>query len=365
MLDGVQRVAPSLVAEADARAALVLHEAVAVRVAGPVDPRQRGVDGGRAQLEPVEVAGPHGQLGDQQQPERRGVHGAEVRRVRHGAHGGELAAPQFVHDLAGLFLAEGVVHGALVAGQERDRRPPPALVEEQRLEADEGHLPPERGREPRQAGERHPLPADDRREQPQVVLPAAQRAVQLVVVGEDVGRLGLPALVLVAERADARVELAAGLARRLRADHLDVVPDDGAPTRRKVEAKARPPLLERLGAVVEADDRLARDIVEPQVRERQGAVAGLGREARAAAPAAAAADLEQVGEVGVEVQVDDELHLALVVVAHAEQLVQRGRRRSACGARARWPVAACARPLYATRGWSARRSRRTRGRRSR
>ena len=177
-------------------------------------------------------------------------------------------------------------------------------------------------REPGQAGERHPLPADDRREQAQVVLPAAQGAVQLVVVGEDVGRLGLPALVLVAKRADARVELAAGLARRLRADHLDVVPDDGAPAGRKVQAEARPPLLERLGVVVEADDRLARDIVETQVRERQGTVAGLGREARAAAPAAAAADLEQVGEVGVEVQVDDELDLALVVVAHPQQLVQ-------------------------------------------
>ena len=64
---------------------------------------------GAAQLEPVEVAGPHGELGDQQQPERRRVHGAEVRRVRHGAHGGELAAPQLVHDLARLLLAEGVV----------------------------------------------------------------------------------------------------------------------------------------------------------------------------------------------------------------------------------------------------------------
>ena len=224
----VDRVAPALVAQPHARAPLVLDEPVAVGVARAVDPAQCGVDGRPLQFEPVEVARPHGELGDQQQPQRRGVHRAEVRRVRHGAHGGELAAPQLVHDLARLLLAEGAVLGALAAGEERHRRPRPAQVEQQRLEPDERHLPAERRHEPRQPGQRHPVAVDHRGEQAQVVLPAAQRPVELVVVGEDLGGVRLPALVLAADGADALVELAARLARRTRADHLDVVADHRA-----------------------------------------------------------------------------------------------------------------------------------------
>ena len=320
--DGVLRVAPALVAQADARAALVLHEPVAVGVARAVDPRQRRVDGRRAQLEPVQVAGPHGELGDQQQPQRRRVHRAVVRRVRDGAEGGQLAAPQLVHDLAGLLLAEGVVGRALAAGQERDRRPRPAQVQQQRLEPDERHLAAERRDEPRHAGERHAVAVDHRAQHAQVLLAAAQRPVQLLVVGEDVGGVRLPALVLVAQRPDARVELPAGLSRRLRGDHLHVVAQHGAPARGQVQAEPRPALLDRLRAVVEADHRLAGDLVQAQVRQRQRAVTGLGRQPRAAAPAPAAAHLEEVGEVGVEVQVQHQVHLALVVVLHLQQLVE-------------------------------------------
>ncbi len=242
--------------------------------------------------------------------------------MRHGAHGGELAAPQLVHDLAGLLLAEGVVDRALPSPQERDRRLRPAQVEEQGLETDERHLAPEGRHEPRQPGERHPLAVDHRGQQAQVVLAAAQRPVQLVVVGEDVGVFRLPALVLVAQRPDAGVELAAGLARRSGPHDLDVVADGRMPARRQMQPEPRPALLEGLRAVVKADDRLAGDLVEPEVGEREGAVAGLRREPLAAATAAAATDLEQIGEVRVEVQVDDELHRALVVVAHAQELVQ-------------------------------------------
>ena len=73
---------------------------------------------------------------------------------------------------------------------------------------------------------------------------------------------------------------------------------------------------------MEADHGLASDLVEAEVRERQRAVAGDRRQPRPAAAAAASAHLEQVGEVGVQVQVEDQVHLALVVVAHPQQLVQ-------------------------------------------
>ena len=320
--DGVERVAPALVAQPDARAALVLDEAVAVRVPGAVDPTERLIHGGGAHLEPIEVAGPDGKLGDQQQPQRRGIHGAVVRRVRHGARGGELAAPQLVHDLAGLLITEGVVDRALPVTQERDRRLRPAQVEEQRLETDEGHLAAERRREPRQSGERHPLPVDHRGQLAQVVLAAAQRPVELVVVGEDVGGVRLPALVLVPQRPVAGVELTAGLAGRAGSDDLDVVADGRVPAGWKVQPVPRPPLLDGLGAIVEVDDRLAGDLVEAEVGEREGAGADLRRKPLAATTAAAAADLEQVGEVRREVEVDDELHVTLVVVAHAQELVQ-------------------------------------------
>ena len=164
--------------------------------------------------------------------------------MRHGAHRRELAAPQLVHDLAGLLLAERIVDRALAAPEERDRRLRPAEVEQQGLETHERHLAAEGRHEPRKPGERHPVTVDDRRQQAQVVLPAAQRPVQLVVVGEDAGGFRLPALVLVPQRPEARVELTAGLPRRPRSHDLDVVADDGASAGRQTQPVPRPALLD-------------------------------------------------------------------------------------------------------------------------
>ena len=142
----------------DARAALVLDEPVAVGVAAGRRssrarrrrPRARSSNPSRS---PVHI----GELGDQQQPQRRRVHGAEVRRVRDGAHGGELAAPQLVHDLAGLLLAEGAVLRALAAAQERR---PPTAPSAGRAAASRGRRTPSRGRTaPRTTAARRAAPA--------------------------------------------------------------------------------------------------------------------------------------------------------------------------------------------------------------
>ena len=115
--DGVAGVAPALVQEPGARAPLVLHEPVAVGVAVHGQPLDGGLDGLVQQVEALEVAGPHRQLAEGEQPQRRRVDGAEVGRVRDGAQVGELAAPQLVHDLARLLLAEGGVDAALASRQ--------------------------------------------------------------------------------------------------------------------------------------------------------------------------------------------------------------------------------------------------------
>ena len=319
---GVAGIPPALVAQPGARAALVFDEAVAVEVAALVQPLERRVDRVAAVVEAVEVAGPHRELRHEQQPERCGVDRPVVRRVRDGAHAGQLPAPQLVHDLARLLLAEGTVLPALAALQKAHRRLRPAQVEEERLETDEHQLAPERRREPRHAGHGDALAVDLGRQHAQVVLPAAHDLVDQFVVGEDVGGARVPALVLVTHRRELGAEVACARLGGARRDDLDVVTDREALAGRDPQAPARPALLDRLGRVAEGDDRLAQHLVKAEVGERQRILAGLGGEARAALAPPQAAHLEEVGEVGVEVQVDHQLDLGLVEVAHAQQLVE-------------------------------------------
>ena len=68
----------------------------------------------------------------------------------------------------------------------------------------------------------------------------------------------------------------------------------------EVEVPARPALIELAGRGFEVQRRQPLDIVEPDIAEANGAIVNLRDLARAALGAALAADLEQVGEIGVE-----------------------------------------------------------------
>ena len=92
-----------------------------IEVAVAAEPIQSGVHAITPQVEALEVTGPHREFGEQQQPERRRVHGTEVGSVRDGAQPGQLPPPKLVHDLAGLFLPERAVVDPLVAAQKADR----------------------------------------------------------------------------------------------------------------------------------------------------------------------------------------------------------------------------------------------------
>ena len=255
------------------------------------------------------------------------------------------------------------------AARNCSRRLRPAQVEQQRLEADEDQLAPERRHEPGQAGQSGDAVAVDHREQhAQVVLAAAQHAVHLLVVGEDVGGPGVPALVVVrAARRASRVEVAVAAAGGAPgADDLHVVARVGALARRQAQAEAGPALLDATPAArAKRDDRLAHHVVQAEVGERQRCPSPPGRQPRAAPPAPQAAHLEQVGEVGVEVHVEHAARPAawwkLRTRRCSSQAVGDEARAAHVHARLRQhaPVRRCA-----TRGWSARWSPRSRARRS-
>ena len=112
-LDAVPRVLPALVAEALPRPRLVLDVAVAVTIAVPVDPGERGGDLVPSPENERVLAGEAPVLREEDQPERRRVGGAVVGAVRHLAQPRQLAAADFVQDLAGLLVPEVVDPRAL------------------------------------------------------------------------------------------------------------------------------------------------------------------------------------------------------------------------------------------------------------
>ena len=235
---------------------------------------------------------------------------------------GELAAAQLVHDLPGLLLPEGALVRALGAAQKVHGRLRPAQVEEQCLEADHQQLASEGGHKPGDAGQRDAFAVDGGGQHAQVVLAATQHVVHLFVVREDIGGARVPALVLVTQGAELGVEVALARLGRVRRLHAHVVAHDGALSRRETQAVARPALLHGFGRVGERDHGLAQDVVQAEVAERERVTLDLGRQPRPALAAPQSTHLEEVGEVGVEVQVEDELHLMVMEVAHAQQLVQ-------------------------------------------
>jgi hypothetical protein len=150
--DRVARVLPALVVVAVARPRLVLLEAVAVAIAGLVDPGHRGLDVGEVALDDRDVAEPVVEVRDDDHEEARGVVGAVVGLERQDAQLGELAVADLVGDLAGLHVPLGVVPGRLER-REATQRPHGELGEARdALHRDDQRVPAEQGQEPRDAG---------------------------------------------------------------------------------------------------------------------------------------------------------------------------------------------------------------------
>src|SRR5437763_875854 len=133
--DRVDRVLPAHVLVALRGARPVLLEAVAVEVAGAVDPLEAAERRLPVLAKQRIVAQPLPRLVQDDQVERRGVGGAVVRRVRDQTEVGELAGAHLVRDLAGLGVARVVPLRRLQLGELPERAPRQVRVDDHALQA--------------------------------------------------------------------------------------------------------------------------------------------------------------------------------------------------------------------------------------
>ena len=267
----VVRVLPPLVADPAGRAAQVLDEPVAVQVAVPVDPGERGLRVGQELAREPDVAGPPQVLGVHDQEPRRRVHRPVVGRVRHDPRARELAVAHLVQDLARLLVAPVVLLRALARRQELEgiaRRPRvhrQQLVRgDQRVAAEDRHVPRDPGGEDRAVP--HP-----RVQRAQVAQAAVQELVEQLVVGDDPRRLALPLLVRATELVHRVVEVRGRVGRLGPQDRFDRDRDEPRLVRVEVEPEdrrgERPVDVDALGVDAEADPRDPPDVIAPLVHE--------------------------------------------------------------------------------------------------
>ena len=121
MDDGVAGVLPALVVVAVATPALVLLQSVAVPVAELVAPAQGGAGRLEVLLEQRLLAGPAPGMPERQAIEGRGIVGPVVRGVRNPTEVGELAPAELVRQLARLGVAPVVSLPRLQCSQRRER----------------------------------------------------------------------------------------------------------------------------------------------------------------------------------------------------------------------------------------------------
>src|SRR5947199_1649291 len=154
--DRVDRVLPAHVLVALRGARPVLLEAVAVEVAGAVDPLEAAERRLPVLAKQRIVAQPLPRLVQDDQVERRGVGGAVVRRVRDQTEVGELAGAHLVRDLAGLGVARVVPLRRLQLGELPARAPRQVRVDDHALQARDERVAAEERDEPGHAGGGHP-----------------------------------------------------------------------------------------------------------------------------------------------------------------------------------------------------------------
>ncbi len=144
----VVRVLPGLVLDPAVVSPFELDEAVAVAV-GALDPVERPDRVAAKLVDQGVVAGPAPVLGEQNEEERRRVDGSVVAAEPAFRR---LAAPQLVHDLAGLGVDGGIVFDGLERGEAAQPGARELRAQRQRLEARDQGVAAEDRHEPRQAG---------------------------------------------------------------------------------------------------------------------------------------------------------------------------------------------------------------------
>ena len=117
MKDRVVGILPALVGEALLGGALIFDKAVAIGIAGAVDPAQRRLDRGPQLAQRLLVAGALEIEAGQQHEQRRRIDAAVILRERHLAQRRHLAAAHLVQDLAGLGVGERIDRLGLIDGE--------------------------------------------------------------------------------------------------------------------------------------------------------------------------------------------------------------------------------------------------------
>ncbi|TMD10915.1 MAG: hypothetical protein E6J07_10185 [Chloroflexi bacterium] len=117
MLNGIVRVFPALVVEADRRAGLVLLEPIAIAISILEHPLEGGLGVRSVAVEDRLVARPLVGVREHDQEQQRGIGRAVVGREGKEPQTGELPIAQLVRDLAGFLVLLRIVIGGLNAGK--------------------------------------------------------------------------------------------------------------------------------------------------------------------------------------------------------------------------------------------------------
>ncbi len=239
-------------------------------------------------------------------------------QFRHFAEAG------LVQDLAGLGVGGGIDRRRLDAGEVAQHAAGDARVEPQGFERGDQRVAAEGGREPGDAGVGVRAAGGVGQQHVEVGDRAAHRLVEHLVRRSDGGgtrRAGAQRAARLAEAGEEGGARGAGAVAGAAADFEEhgLTGDRG---KRQVELREVAGDTGRGGLEVQAG--LAQAVVEAGVGERHGIVADLGRVLAAAAGTHGAADLEDVGEVGGEVDADAEPALGGVVVRECQPLEGAG-----------------------------------------
>jgi hypothetical protein len=227
-----------------------------------------------------------------------------------------------VQDLAGLLVREGLVHRALVAGEEPQRAAGDLGLEGQHLERRDQAVAAERGHVPRDAGVGKEALRRVGEEHVQVGAGALEPVVEVLVARLELGgpmrqslAQGPPVLHHLSPRQ--RVGWGAGLHHGRDRDG-----DLGTTARRHREPVLRGRLVEGRGRGVKPELRGPDDAIQPAVGQADGPVVALGRERIAPTVTGQPAHLEHVAEIGGEVTAQHQLVRLAGKVLDRQPLVQ-------------------------------------------
>ena len=317
--DGVLRILPALVGQTRVGAALIVDQAVAVAVAVVAHP----VGGGdQVRPQPADqgvVAGAADVGAGQGDEQAGGVDPAVVEAERHLAQCAHLAAARLVHDLAGLAVLEGAGLGRLAHGQIGQDPFGQRRVEPQHLPGRDDAVASERRREPGRARVRVRARRQIGGQQGDVGARLVQPVVEPGAARAANGGAAPPLGPHRQPRLD-RVQPPAAAVRRLAGVHAAFDEQIQFLAFGQAEHELRAGPGQAGGRLGEGQAAAPLHPVQTLVAEGDAApVGGRGLD-RAALGSGRAADLEDVGEIGREVERQRQQHVLHAVVDHADAL---------------------------------------------